>query len=245
MSWVPSRKRFVQFAALALLAGEISYAAAEVLILRSSGPSMRQYRAGQRVADNARFVLRPGDTVVILGRRGTRTFRGPGSFSATGPVRIGGLANLGGGQRVRVQTGAVRGPAQLATTPRPTDIWQFDVTGSGRACVLPGRAPVLWRPDWRQATEVTITPPTGAPQTVTWPAGQPTLSWPSQLPVVDGASYQLSGSGGMAPIRITLQTLSSVAPENLNAVAAAFLDRQCTSQLNVLIATRVDPEDSA
>jgi hypothetical protein len=36
-------KRFTQFALLAFMAGELSYAAAEVLVLRSVGPSARRY----------------------------------------------------------------------------------------------------------------------------------------------------------------------------------------------------------
>lgn len=243
MSWVPNKRRYAQFAILAMMAGEVSYLAAEVLILRSTGPSMRRYRPGQRVANDARFTLRPGDTVVILAQRGTRTFRGPGTFAANQAPRIGGLANLSG-RRVRQQTGAVRGTGSAAAAPRPTDIWQFDVSQSGRACVPAGRTLMLWRPNAAQSVQLTITPPAGAPRTITWRAGQSTLVWPAHLPVVDGGSYQLSWTGASAPIRVTAQLLPWLPADNLDAVATAFLQRECRSQLDVLIATREAPEET-
>lgn len=240
VSWSPRKRRLVQFAALAIAAGEISAAAAEVLILRSAGPSARNYPAGRRVADNTNFALRPGDTVVILANGATRTFRGPGAFTALGPVRRGPqVANSGNVRRqtgaVRTDPGAVRSPSEQL---RPADIWQFDVTQSGRACVLPGQRPVLWRPQSDRAVRLTITPQNGAAQTVNWNAGQSTLEWPASLPVIDGASYQLNWTGAANPVRVTTQTLTGVQAGNVDAVATAFLDKNCRSQLDVLIATR-------
>jgi hypothetical protein len=62
---------------LSLIGGELAHAAAELLVLRSVGPSARRYPAGQRLPDDAAFVLRPGDSVTVLARAGTRIFRGP------------------------------------------------------------------------------------------------------------------------------------------------------------------------
>ncbi|MFN3725914.1 MAG: hypothetical protein ACK4SZ_06375 [Allosphingosinicella sp.] len=243
MSWSPRKRRLVQFAVLAIAAGEISAAAAEVLILRSAGPSARSYPAGRRVADNTNFTLRPSDVVVILTNGATRTFRGPGSFSAAGPVRGG--PRMAGGTNVRRQTGAVRTDLPAAEEARPADIWQFDVTQSGRACVLPGQRPVLWRPQSDRAVRLTITPQNGAAQTVNWNAGQSTLEWPASVPVVDGASYQLNWTGAPNPVRVTTQTLTGVQVGNVEAVAIAFLDKNCRSQLDVLIATRAATDGPA
>lgn len=241
MTWSPRKRRLVEFAVLAIAAGEISAAAAEVLILRSAGPSARNYPAGRRVADNSSFTLRPGDTVVILANGTTRTFRGPGSYSALGPVRRG--PQMAGGGNVRRQTGAVRGDDPVGPIARPTDIWQFDVSQSGRACVLAGQRPVLWRPQSDRAVRLTITPQSGAAQTVNWAAGQATLDWPASLPVVDGASYQLNWSGAPNPIRVTTRTLTGLQIGNVDAVASAFLDNNCRSQLDALIAARAAPDE--
>ena len=233
------KKRFIQFALLAIAAGEISAASADVLILRSLGPSARQYPAGSRVPDSARFTLRPGDSVVILASGSTRTFRGPGTYSANGPAN----AFAGNSAQVRRQTGAVRGPGS-SEVRRPADIWQFDVTQSGRACILAGSRPVLWRPSSERTVRVTITPQSGDPQTLNWDAGRATLNWPAGIPVVDGASYQISWTGGTSPTRLTAKTLAAIPANNVEAVATALLTNQCRGQLDVLIATR-DAEAAA
>ncbi len=243
MSWSPRKRRLVQFAVLAIAAGEVSAATAEVLILRSAGPSARNYPAGRRVADNTSFTLRPSDVVVVLANGATRTFRGPGSFSATGPVRRG--TQMAGGTNVRRQTGAVRGDDPVAPVTHPADIWQFDVSQSGRACVLPGQRPVLWRPQSDRAVRLTITPQNGAAQTVNWNAGQSTIEWPASVPVVDGSSYQLNWTGALNPVRVTTRTLTGVQVGNVEAVATAFLDNNCRSQLDVLIATRAASDGPA
>lgn len=237
MSWKSSKKRLAQFAILAFAAGELSYAAAQVLILRSVGPSARTYPAGQRVPDNATFTLRPGDSVVVLAGGGTRTFRGPGTFSATGPVRAGGTAQ----RQVRRQTGAVRGAGDAVVT-RPSDVWHVDVSQSGRACIPAGGRPTLWRPNSERTVQLTITPQAGTAQTVSWNQGQATLDWPAAVPIVDGASYQLNWTGASSPVRLTARTLTGVPAGNVEAVATALVENQCRGQLDVLIATTERPE---
>lgn len=231
MTAVSKSKRFAQFAVLAMMTGEISYLAAEVLVLRSVGPSARRYTAGQRLPDNATFSLRPGDTVVVLSGAGTRTLRGPGTCNASGAGCTGRLAS---GQ-VRVGTGATRGDPPVPG-PHPTDVWQVNVTQSGRACVTAGGRPMLWRPSAERAVQLTITPQTGAAQTVTWAQGQTTLAWPASVPIVDGASYQLNWTGGANPTRLTAKSLQPVAQGDMAALATALLDNQCRSQLDTLIA---------
>lgn len=232
MSLSSSKKRFAQFAILAFMAGEISYAAAEILILRSVGPSARNYPAGRRVADNASFTLRPGDSVVVLAGGGTRTFRGPGTFTANGPAR-GGIASA----QVRRNTGAVRGAGD-AEVRRPTDVWHVDVSQSGRACIPAGARPTLWRPSSDRTVRLTIRPQTGSPQTIDWNRGQATVQWPAAIPVVDGASYQLSWTGAPTPTRLTARMLPALPVNNVEAVATALVANQCRGQLDVLIATR-------
>lgn len=235
-----NRKRLAQFAVLAVMAGEVSYAAAQVLVLRSGGPSARRYPAGQRLPDNTTFTLRPGDSVVVLAGGGTRTFRGPGTFSATGPAR-GALASSGR----RINTGAVRGPGEGAEPVQPSDIWHLDVTRTGRACVATGVRPILWRPTAEQAVQLTITPQTGAPQTVNWPRGQQTMAWPAAIPVADNASYQLSWSGAVSPTRITTRTVAALPASDVEGLATALIDNQCRGQLDVLIAQREVAEPGA
>ncbi len=233
MSWGSKGKRFAQFAVLAMLAGEVSYVAAEVLVLRSGGPSAGRYRPGQKLPDSATFNLRPGDSVVVLAGRATRTFRGPGTFSASGPVQSGQLAAVGG----RRTTGAVRsGDGVVGDVPQPSNVWHLNVTASGRACVSSGQTPVLWRPEASQAVKLTITPQSGAAQTVTWAKGAQTLTWPTSIPVTDGANYQLSWEGARAPSRVTTRVVQPLPANDLEGLANVLINNSCRSQLEVFIA---------
>jgi hypothetical protein len=230
-------RRFLQFAVLAIAAGEISAVAAEVLVLRSVGPSARRYPSGQRLPDNASFTLRAGDTIVVLSRAGTRTLRGPGTCNAAGAGCTGRLASA----NVRVGTGATRSSGDTGPVARPTDVWQVDVTQSGRACVAAGARPTLWRPASASAVQLTITPQTGTPQTVNWAQGQATLPWPAAIPIVDGASYQLNWTGGASPTRLTARSVAAVPAGDVSGLATALLTNQCRGQLDTLIAQSEAP----
>src|ERR1044072_4364883 len=85
LSW--DRNKLGRTALAALLAAGAASAAANVLVVRSAGPSARPYPAGRSLADNARITLQAGDSLVILGPTGTRTFRGPGTFSPSAAVQ--------------------------------------------------------------------------------------------------------------------------------------------------------------
>ena len=141
LSWGPN-SRFVRRALIAgAMLATTGSAAANVLVVRSSGPSAASYRAGQSLPDNARITLRAGDQVMILANGGTRTFRGPGTFS---PERACGQ------QRDRQQWRADRarrcGSQRRDHPERPT-IWHVDVTQSGTFCLASGSNVMLWRPD--------------------------------------------------------------------------------------------------
>ena len=117
-------------AAAALTAFAAASASAAVIIVKSSGPSARGFPAGKALPDNQKLTLKANDVVVLLDSRGTRTLRGPGSFSAasTGPARsMSSLAALTGQGRARGRVGAVRGPV-------PRSIWQANADTSETMC---------------------------------------------------------------------------------------------------------------
>jgi hypothetical protein len=245
---------------LVLLAGG---AAAEVLILRSAGPSARQFRPGARLPDDARLRLRPGDSVVVLTRGRTRLYRGPGMFQAGGPLRnvsyndrdpdgrsaVGGLRGgdtvrpgIAPGRGRRTQTGAVR---DGLVQPRPSDIWQLDITRSGHFCLLPGAMPTLWRPNAISAVELTITAESGESSTIGWPTNQALLGWPADLPLSDQTSYRLSWTGGAVPTRHTIRLLPAEAESDPERLASALLDNECRSQLDVFITLWEETEEAS
>lgn len=207
---------------------------AQALVLRSGGPSAGRYPPGSRTPPGATFNLRPGDSLSILAGGATRSFRGPGVFNATSPSG-GGALRAG----ARINTGAVRSGETAAGRSR-TDIWQYDVTKSGRACAVAGRPLMLWRPDATPTAQLTITPQVGDARTLAWPAGSEAIAWPSDLPLTANASYQLSWSASTAPSRVTLRPLAGLDGANLEALAAAFTANRCDGQLDTLIALHAD-----
>ncbi|HEY0325416.1 MAG TPA: hypothetical protein VGC46_05490 [Allosphingosinicella sp.] len=233
-----SARRLLQFAFLAFAAGELSYAAAEVLILRTDGPSVRrQFRIGARVPDNHVFNLRAGDRITVLARGGTRTFRGPGAFSVVAPPEGYRTEN---GVRVRIQTGVVRTETRVEGVD-PTDIWHYDSRESGNLCVRAGAQPTLWRPADHSATRLTIRTLTGDAQSVDWPVGQTSIAWPAAMPVVNGATFTLNWNSESRPARVRTIVLGDAESDNLDTLADTFIRNQCTSQLDTFIAIRTDP----
>ena len=157
MFWVASKASRCLVVAALLVAGAAS-AAANVLVVRSSGPSAKSYAPGRSLPDNARIALQAGDTVVVLDARGTRTFRGPGTFSPSQAVQASArTVQAADGRRARI--GAVRSAGIVPTSP--TTIWHVDVSQGGRMCLAGTSDVMLWRPESSQATTLTI---------VTWAA---------------------------------------------------------------------------
>jgi hypothetical protein len=233
MSWVPNSSSLSRLALAALLVTTAAAAAADVLVVRSSGPSAKNYRPGQRLADNARITLRSGDTVVLLDSRGTRTFTWPRTITASSAVQAGTRTVQGtDGRRARI--GAVRSAGIVPASP--TTIWDVDVTQSGTMCLASTSGVRLWRPESSQPATLTISGPGGTTHTVPWPAGSTTAAWPSALPISDGAEYRLSLTGSPVPTTIRVKTLPAP-PADLPAVAQALIANDCPEQLDLLVAT--------
>jgi hypothetical protein len=235
LSWVANKAILRRGLVAAFLLAGTASAAANVLIVRSTGPSARAYPAGRSLPDNARLVLRAGDMVVILAGGGTRTFRGPGSFSASGAQGVRMAAN--GDRRARI--GAVR---SAGIVPRGPTIWHVDITQSGNFCLAGSSNVMLWRPDASAPTRLSIAGPAGAPRVVQWPAGQPTRAWPRGAAIASGATYSFSQPGVAVPTRITFRILN--APLNdVQGVAEALIANGCEGQLDVLVESQ--PEQSS
>jgi hypothetical protein len=234
LSWVRNRLKLSRAAIAALLVTGAASAAANVLVVRSSGPSAKSYAPGRSLPDNARLQLRAGDTVVVLDARGTRTFRGPGNFSPSAAVQAGTQTVQGNSGR-RARIGAVRS-AVIVPTATPTTIWDVDASQSGTMCLASSSGVRLWRPDSSQAATLTVTGPNGASQTVAWPAGAATVAWPTAVPITSGAEYQLRQAGSPVASRILVKTLQS-RPSDIQGVAEALIRNECREQLDLLVDT--------
>jgi hypothetical protein len=234
--WVPNSLRLPHIAIAAVAALSATAATANILVVRSSGPSARSYPPGRSLAPNAQIALRQGDMVVLLDGRGTRTLRGPGNFAAGAAAQVTGRGALtvnNGGRIGRV--GASRGPG---TEPRSPSIWHVDVSQSATVCVADPSNLILWRPNATRTVNLSIAPAMGGggTRTVAWTAGQSTLAWPDGLRVTNDSEYRLSVEGVAMPTRLRFRVLPA-APAGLEAQAQAFLQNGCQAQLDVLVDT--------
>ena len=71
-------------------------ALANVVVVKSLGPSAKAYPVGKTIPANAKITLQGGDVVTVLGPSAAKTLRGPGNFD-TGSVSLASAA----GQRGR------------------------------------------------------------------------------------------------------------------------------------------------
>ena len=231
LSWVQSKRRLSRLALTALLVSGATAASADVLVVRASGPSASTYPAGRSLPDTARITLRGGDTLVVLDARGTRTFRGPGTFTPASAAQAGPrTAQTAGDRRARI--GAVRSAGIVPASP--STIWQIDVSQGGTVCLANTSEVTLWRPDASQTASLAISGPGGGARTLDWPAGSTTAAWPGDLPIADNARYQLSQAGTAVPTSITFRTLGST-PGDMQAVAQALIANGCQEQLDLLV----------
>ena len=234
MSWGRNKLSFGKLALAVLLVTGAGAAAANVLVVRSSGPSAKGYPPGRSLPDNAQVQLRSGDTLVVLSSRGTRTFRGPGTFSPGAAVQTGPQTVQGNNGR-RARIGAVRSGVILPTAT-PTTIWDIDASQSGTMCLAATTGARLWRPDSSRAATLTITASNRPAQTVMWPEGAATVDWPAAMPITNNGEYQLSLTGSPVPARVRVRTLNS-RPEDIQAVAEALIANDCREQLDLLVDT--------
>lgn len=231
MSWIANRVSWRRLTLAAILSTSATAAAADVLVVRSSGPSASAYPAGRSLADTTRIALRSGDTLVVLDARGTRTYRGPGNFTAAAAPQQGVRTAEANGRRARI--GAVRSAGYVASSP--TTIWHVDVSQSGNMCLASTSNVMLWRPEASQTATLSISGPGGAMRNVQWPAGRTSVAWPSDLQIANGAAYQLRQSGSPVPSTITFRTLDSAPGADMPSIAGALIRHGCQEQLDLLI----------
>lgn len=235
--------------AASIMVGWAGIAAADTLVVRSSGPSARSYPPGKAIPESQKIVLKANDQVVILDGRGTRTLKGPGSFSPTvasnqatdSRTTFAALVSQRSERRARI--GAVRS-VKPASDPRNPNLWFVDVERSSNTCVIDPAAITMWRAETGANAALTVTNvATGKAESVNWKTGESTLAWPASMPVTAGAEYRLSWPGAQQP---TLLKFAVLGPDlkGLESMAAALIKHGCEAQLDLLIETVAIPDKS-
>lgn len=235
--------RWIMAGCAIALASTAVAAQAAVLVVRSSGPSAKGFPAGRALPENQTITLRGNDVVILLDSRGTRTLRGPGTYSTsmTAGSSTSAVSALGGQSNARrSRVGAVRGGPTGATSGR--NVWQADIGRSGNICIANPADVGLYRADSSAAKTVTVTEMgSNRAATVEFAAGQKNAPWPTALPVAVGSKYQLKGSGAS----VTLNALPiAPVPAGLEGLAQNLIRNDCQGQLDVLIDTFAGPSAS-
>ena len=224
--------------AAALVAGSAATSAA-VLVVRSSGPSAGTYPPGKAIPESTTLKLRANDMIVLLDSRGTRTLKGPGSFSAS--AAAGPSATASNNRRssgiARIQ--AVRGGPTGATQGR--NVWQADVERSGAVCVANPADLGLYRASSGKEADLVVTAADGKSAVVHFEPGQSIARWPAELAVASGAKYNVKG--GSAPATLEMKLLAPL-PSGMEGTAQSFIRNDCQAQLDVLIDTFTAPSSS-
>ena len=196
---------------------------ANVVVVKSLGPSSKAYPPGKTLPESAKISLQGGDVVTVLGPASAQTLRGPGNFDAK-QVALASAA----GQRGRF--GALRA-AEVAHNP---SIWDIDVSQGGKICVTDASKLQLWRPDSEMEATVEIRSADGKVQLLSWAAGKALSAWPAGLPIRSGASYQVEWPDTGEKSSLAFVTVPGT-PGDLVGAAQVLIEHGCQKQLDLLV----------
>lgn len=236
-------------AAAAMTVAVAGTAAAQSMVVRSTGPSASKYPTGTKLKASDKVTLVAGDRVVLIQGGKTRTLSGPGSYSAGGTVQASQTTGstvarmLASGPQGRARGGFTRGdPAG----PPPADIhapnlWLLDYRESGTFCVADPATLLLWRPHMG-SDELLKIEQGDRSETVAFVAGANYRKWPTEtVPVQYGVDYRLSGAGLAAPVSIRFAPLDAM-PEGAEGAAAMLVAKGCQPQLDRLVDAMAESE---
>ncbi|MBJ7499237.1 MAG: hypothetical protein JHC57_05750 [Sphingopyxis sp.] len=249
MSFPDFRMRRLGLAAAATVAAVamVGTAAAQSMVVRSTGPSASKYPTGARLKSTDKLTLVAGDKVVLMQSGKTRTLSGPGSFGATGTVQA--SQSLGGnvtrmlakGPTMRSRGGFSRGDTPEAGEARAPNLWLLDYREAGTFCVLDPAVLMLWRPNMEGDTALEIES-AGKKTTVAIVDGANFRKWPTDvLPVQYGTDYRLSGGGLAKPVTVRFAAMEN-APDTVEGSVDVLMAKGCTPQLNRLVDTMSEAE---
>ncbi len=251
MRWIKKSKA-AALASLCLIAA-IPFAGlqAEPVVIKYDGPNSQNYKPGKKLLPTAKISLKAGEILTVLDERGTRTLRGPGTFSASSAVSASSVSNTNLASLIktssirRARTGAVRGETPPQQTQLSPSLWYVDISKSAKFCVADFQSVQLWRSgatDTQPA--VTIASPSGSNATVKFGKSRTTVRWPSAIAPVDGGKYTIAGPGNADKISIEMVKIDVTGEERLDTLAVKLLERGCQAQSELLAATFAQAEPS-
>lgn len=222
-------------------------AAAQSMVVRSTGPSASKYPAGTKLKPSDRVTLVDGDKVVLMQGGKTRTLSGKGTFTAGATVQasqsMGSTVTrmLAKGPTVRSRGGFSRGADEVAVEARAPNLWLLDYRQGGTFCVADPATLMLWRPDMAGDTALTISLADKS-ETVALVSGAQFRKWPlDTVPVEYGVDYRLSGGGLTAPVTVRFAAVAAL-PETPDSAGEMLMGKGCTPQLDRLVDAMAEAE---
>ncbi|KTE00813.1 hypothetical protein [Sphingopyxis sp. H115] len=246
---LPMRRLGLTAAAAVMAVAMVGTAAAQSMVVRSTGPSAGKYPTGAKLKSTDKLNLVAGDKVVLMQAGKTRTLSGPGTFGATGTVQA--SQSLGGnvarmlakGPTMRSRGGFTRGdPA----APQPADmrapnLWLLDYREGGTFCVADPATLMLWRPNMVGDTALEIES-AGKKTMVAIVDGANFRKWPVDvLPVQYGTDYRLSGGGLAQPVTVRFAAMDTI-PDTVEGSIDMLMAKGCSPQLDRLVDTMSEAE---
>ena len=198
-------------------------AVANVVVVKSLGPSAKAYPPGKTLPETAKISLQGGDILTVIGPSSAQTLRGPGSFDAK-------QVALAAAPSQRGRFGALRA-SDVAHNP---SIWDIDVATGGKVCVADPTKLQVWRSDSEAPISVQVRSADGQSQTLSWAAGKALTAWPAALPIKNGAEYSVEWPDGGDSGRLDVVMVSSP-PADLVGSAQVLLENGCQKQLDLLV----------
>jgi hypothetical protein len=229
-------------AAAAILAVAVTgTAAAQSMVVRSTGPSAGKYPTGTRLKSTDKLTLAAGDKIVLMQAGKTRTLSGPGTFGATGQIQasqsMGATVTrmLSTGPTMRSRGGFSRGAeTEAPVNLRAPNLWLLDFREGGTFCVADPARLTLWRPNM-DSDQLLKIEQGDKEETVAIVAGANFRKWPTEaLPVQYGVDYRLSGAGLAKPVTIRFTQMGAL-PDSAENSVDALMAKGCTPQLNRLV----------
>jgi len=217
------RSKIVLWSAAVAVALSSSVAVASVVVVKSLGPSAKDFPPGKTLPETAKITLQGGDVVTILGPASAQVFRGPGNFAA-------GQATLASAESKRGRFGALRA-SEVVKNP---SIWDIDVTQSGKMCVTSASKVQLWRPDSEGEVKMNIRSADGKSQELNWAAGKASAQWPAAMPIIPGSQYQIEWPETGDTSSVTFVTVPNTPPDLVGA-AQVLIEKGCQHQLDLLV----------
>lgn len=244
-----STRRFGLTATAAIMAvAMVGTAAAQSMVVRSTGPSAAKYPTGTKLKTTDKLTLVSGDKVVLMQQGKTRTLSGPGTFGATGTIQasqsMGGTVTrmLAKGPQMRSRGGFSRGPGEEAPAEtRAPNLWLLDYRETGTFCVADPASLLLWRPQM-DSDQLLRIDQGERHATVAFVEGANFRKWPTDtVPVQYGVDYRLSGAGLTAPVTVRFAQIDA-APDTVEGSIEMLMAKSCSPQLNRLVDTMSEAE---